>query len=326
MQTAIYDQKKATGIIRKINLVQDLDPVADLIELCFPLHLDPDGLNYLKEMRRAAKDMRLLGMLSSASELEPSRSSGFVWEEDGHIVGNLSLINLQNGKNKIVLIANVAVHPDYRRRGIAHQLTQQALSYLDKIGEKRIWLQVKEDNPTAIHLYQSFDFVEKARRTTWRIKPIDIRVKSLENQVGVRIRARKNTDWQTQETGLEETYPRPLRWNMPVSFRRFTPGLPQNLLNLLDGVFLRHWTLEVNGNARGTITWQKTNSHTNNLWLAFPNGQEDGFLSIGLRTVLKSLSKKHPLSIDYPQGRCEAEFQNLGFEHFRTLIWMNRGG
>ena len=45
---------------------------------------------------------------------------GFVWEEDGSIIGNATL--LQSDIPNRYLVANVAVHPDYRRRGIAKGL------------------------------------------------------------------------------------------------------------------------------------------------------------------------------------------------------------
>lgn len=60
----------------------------------------------------------------------PAKNSGFVWEENGQIIGNLSLIPSTKGGRRVVVIANVAVHPDHRRRGIAHELTQRALQTL----------------------------------------------------------------------------------------------------------------------------------------------------------------------------------------------------
>jgi len=314
------------GKIRKFNLAHDLDPVADLIELCFPIHQDPDGQTYIKEMRKAARDMRFVGLLSSPTELEPSRNSGFVWEENGKIYGNLSLITLQQTGQNIYLVANVAVHPRYRRRGIAKKLTQHALAYLDGLGEKRVWLQVREDNEPAIHLYRSMKFVEQARRTTWRIRPVDFYEDQEKEVAHVIVRPRVRSDWKLQKTGLDEAYPGVLRWNLPVSFRRFTPGFSQNFSNIIDGAFFKHWTVSANGYSRGVITWQKTNTFANNLWLAFPGGQEEQFLYYGLKETFRSISKRHPLSIDYPHGRCEELFQSLGFDIFRTLIWMSWSG
>jgi len=40
--------------------------------------------------------------------------------------------------------------------------------------------------------------------------------------------------------------------------------------------------------------------------------------------VRKRLPKRHPLSIDYPKGRLTSTFRDLGFEEFRSLIWMRK--
>jgi len=159
--------------IRRFDLTRDLDPVADLIELCFPIHLDPDGKAYIDEMRKIAWEMRLMGRLVGFSDQYPAKNSGFVWEENGQIIGNLSLIPSTKGGRRVVVIANVAVHPDHRRRGIAHELTQRALQTLRQQGETEAWLQVRDDNPPAIQLYRRSGFSEQALRTTWRICPRD---------------------------------------------------------------------------------------------------------------------------------------------------------
>ena len=164
--------------IRSLDISSDLDQVADLIEMCFPISHDPDGQTYIREMRKAAREMRLFGWLSTLAEMGSTKSAGFVWEDSGEIIGNLSLIPFQNDGRRIHLIANVAVHPDHRRKGIARALTQHALAYLRRRGDPAAWLQVREDNPAAITLYRSVGFKEQAIRTTWRIRPMDFHKKN----------------------------------------------------------------------------------------------------------------------------------------------------
>ena len=310
--------------IRIIELSRDLPQVADLIELCFPLHLDPDGMSYVNEMRKAARDMRLIGWLANLSDLDPGRVSGFVWEEGGEIIGNLSLIPLQKDGRRVHLIANVAVHPDHRRRGIARKLTQRALTHLGHLRESGAWLQVRDDNPAAIALYQSLGFVEQAARTTWRIRPKDVKPTVISQNTAVTVRRRKPRDCANQEHWLAETYPANIRWNLPVNFRRFTPGVLQATVNFFENVALKHWGVIANGACQGVVTWQKTDSFANNLWLAFSDTMENEILSLGLEVVLKRLVKNHPLSLDYPAGQCVEIFEDLGFVKFRTLIWMWR--
>jgi len=310
--------------IRKINLSTDLLAVADLIELCFPLHLDPDGQSYVREMRKTAQSFRLMGWLVNGSDLGTATPSGFVWEEQDRIVGNLSLIPLQREGRRVHMIANVAVHPDFRRRGIARKLTQYALSYLDRQSASQVWLQVRDDNQPAMDLYHSLGFKAQAARMTWRFRPGEINTEALDWKVGLTVRRRAREDWSRQRDWLEEAYPDTVRWNLPVNFRRFTPGLIQSMTNFFEGKTFRHFALLSNGKCQGVITWQKSDSFANNLWLAIADGMDKTVLPIGLVQVARRFPKNHPLSIDYPAGRFEEGFRALGFEHFRTLVWMRR--
>jgi len=125
MTAASLPSLENSAHIRKMDISRDLNAVADLIEMCFPIQKDKDGQTYIKQMRQAARDMRYVRWLSTLAEIGESRSSGFVWEENGRIIGNLSLIPFQQGGQRIHLIANVAVLPEHRRRGIARALTQR---------------------------------------------------------------------------------------------------------------------------------------------------------------------------------------------------------
>ena len=149
--------------LRPLNMQSDLAEVADLIELCFSDTLDRDGRQYIAQIRAAAKNPKILGF----PEYLGNSLAGFVWEEMGKIVGNISLIPVQALQQRAYLIANVAVHPEHRRKGIAKALTHAALDYIKSKKIHSVWLQVNSDNPAAIHLYQSMGFLERARRTTW---------------------------------------------------------------------------------------------------------------------------------------------------------------
>jgi GNAT superfamily N-acetyltransferase len=314
----------SSGPIRKIDLVRDLNPIADLIELCFPIYLDPDGKTYVNEMRKAARDLRLVGWISNISELESARSSGFVWQEDGRIVGNLSLIPLRKAGRRVYLIANVAVHPEFRRCGIARKLTQHALVYLAQQRESEVWLQVRDDNPPAINLYRSLGFEDQAARTTWRTRPADFQAGLVTSQAGLSVRRRHRGDWEIQRDELEEAYPQAIRWNLPVNFHRFKPGVYQTIVNFMEGARIKHWAVCVDGECQGVITWQKSDTYANNLWLAFSDSRDETLLPFGLKHVMRHVSRNHPLSIDYPKGKYVEALRNMGFAQFRTLIWMWR--
>src|SRR5688572_17349978 len=105
--------------LRPLNMLRDLPAVADLIELCFSNTMDSEGQRYVQDMRRAGTDASFMRWASRMAETTALPLTGYVWEEAGSIVANASLVPFRHKKQRLYLIANVAVHPDYRRRGIA---------------------------------------------------------------------------------------------------------------------------------------------------------------------------------------------------------------
>lgn len=310
--------------IRSLDITRDLDAVADLIEMSFPIHKDRDGQIYLRQMRKSARDMHYLRWLSSMADISGDRVAGFVWEEDREIIGNISLVPFTENGQKIHLIANVAVRPEYRRRGIGRALTIRAVEILRRRHEPRVWLQVREQDAGAQALYRSVGFVDRFRRTTWRIKPAQARSAAKTGPEGCVVRKRRDADWPLQRDWLVSAYPPQMRWNLPVNFHQFEAGPFQEVKNFLDGVNLRHWAVEKAGECQAVLTWQKTNTYANNLWLAFRPGMEGDLLSGALPGILSNFRRRHPLSLELAEGLFSEELQRMGFKVFRTLIWMSK--
>ncbi len=122
------------GPIRPLNILRDLPQVADLIELCFALSMDDEGQSYLQQMRRASHNNDFLRWAENVADSTSLPLSGFVWEENGKIVGNASLVYQTFKGRKIAMIANVATHPDFRRRGIGRAVTEQAMMHARQKG------------------------------------------------------------------------------------------------------------------------------------------------------------------------------------------------
>ncbi len=308
--------------IRKLDVGRDLNRVADLIEACFPIYEDQDGQMYVRQMRKAAREMQFLRWASGLSDLSNHTAAGFVWEEDRHIVGNLSLIRFSEAGRQIHLIANVAVDPDYRQRGIGKALTVRAIEYLRQRGERHTWLQVRNDNSVAYHLYESLGFKPKFTRTTWRACPHELSKESAGESSSLFCHLRQRTDWHQQRSWLEKGYPYQMRWNLPVDFKRFEPDPFYWLANILEGAKYRHWSFKTAGELVGVISWQKTTTYANNLWIAFDESQEQALLRPAIQKILKKLQRRHPISIDYPEGRAVEVFSGLGFHLLRSLVWM----
>lgn len=61
-------------------------------------------------------------------------------------------------------IATIATHPDFRRCGIGRRLLVHAINAAGDEGIVRAFLEVREGNAGAIHMYHSLGFVEDGRR------------------------------------------------------------------------------------------------------------------------------------------------------------------
>ncbi len=145
--------------LRRIDPLRDIAAVADLIEMGFRDELDPAAWRMLAQMRRMQR--RSLPFLTLFST--PPSMDGFVWIEDGKIVGNLSLRRAAPPRSRGYLIGNVVVHPAYRRRGIARALMEAALKRVKERQGRWVGLEVRADNDAALHLYRKLSFREVGR-------------------------------------------------------------------------------------------------------------------------------------------------------------------
>lgn len=309
--------------IRRINFNKDLDEVADLIEESFSLQHDADGQAFIREMRQTARDMRLWGWVGEWQAMREEPARGFVWVENGHVVGNISLLSFFRPKKKIMLIANVAVKQAYRRHGIARALTEHALRYLLQRGITNIWLLVNADNQPAIDLYHSLGFHEHCRRSSWQvpngIRHLPAALKDPESYLRRRLckEDRLHIDW------LNLLHPASIQWHLPVSFEDFKNKVVWDPSRWGDALKLRHWVLAANNKACAFITWQRTDTYADNLWLALdPQADHTSVIQDILTLTLPRLKRKKPLSLDLPAGLGDESLRNCNFEFRRTLIWM----
>ncbi|HEX2622964.1 MAG TPA: GNAT family N-acetyltransferase, partial [Phototrophicaceae bacterium] len=159
----------ASGM-RPVNLRTDLAPLADLIELVFEDTMDSSGRAALREMRMLSRVGAGLNLLSRLNELALGINMGYVWIEDGKLVGNVSVYpaNWHPDLGSAWIIANVGVHPDYQRRGIARRLMQACLDMIRARHGQTAILQVDYNNDIARSLYLSLGFVEERAWVQWR--------------------------------------------------------------------------------------------------------------------------------------------------------------
>jgi ribosomal protein S18 acetylase RimI-like enzyme len=151
---------KAHNGVRPVDPQRDMSAIVDLIALGFENELDPQGRKMLAQMRQAAQ-RRALSPLGLITDMEPT---GFVWAEEEHIVGNLSLRYALPSRNRGQMIGNVVVHPEYRGMGIGRAMVEAAITAARQQGARWIGLEVRADNPVACGLYTHMGFEAVGRQ------------------------------------------------------------------------------------------------------------------------------------------------------------------
>lgn len=70
-------------------------------------------------------------------------------------------------------ILNLAVHPDYRKMGIAASLVEEAIEELKLKACRFIYLEVRASNYAAKKLYKSFGFSVVGNRKNYYVAPVE---------------------------------------------------------------------------------------------------------------------------------------------------------
>lgn len=234
MSTIAAPGSRSADGLRPVNLRSDLGELADLIELVFSPGMDRAG-------REAVRDMRLLGrsglaVLPGMGDVVQGMGQGYVWVEQGRLVGNISLFVSNRPQADTWLIANVGVHPDFRRRGIGDRLVAAAVAQVRRRGGRLALLQVDCDNEAAQRLYQRRGFHVERAWTHWRR---DASIRSLpEVEAGpARIANLRRGEWQAEYDLAQRLRPRErggLGWQRPLRRDEFRRPLSRRLNDWLN--------------------------------------------------------------------------------------------
>lgn len=115
--------------------------------------MNPEDLPAVLEIERRSMTLPWSERAYRA-ELRAPYSRPWVAEAEGRLVGVLVLWKIADEAH----IATLAVHPDFRRRGIAAEMLRFALDEAEKEGAATALLEVRAGNEAAQALYRRFGF------------------------------------------------------------------------------------------------------------------------------------------------------------------------
>jgi ribosomal protein S18 acetylase RimI-like enzyme len=317
--------------LRPMDPMKDLRGVADLIEEAFANDLDRSGKSALRELRWLSRLKPILWWMVYANPDHTDFLSGFVWEEEQKIVGNITVNRTRSGSRRW-LISNLAVAKGYRGRGIARGLMYAGLELVKEYNGSSVSLQVRADNETARHLYQSLNFKEVSGTTYLWLRRVP-KVETILLPSRVSLRDRKFDSRDTREaynlavvtTSLTAQKEWPLRQHQ---FQLNSSESVGNLFRRLSGSGTsRHWVVEDGlrfvalANVRPG-SWKQPHQIELMIHPDWRGQLEKPLISRALAYLQawrgKEIMVKHPA--DHPEAI--TAFKELGFEESQTLLWM----
>jgi ribosomal protein S18 acetylase RimI-like enzyme len=171
---------------------RDLRSVIALIEEAFTNQLDLRGQKALRELKAMSRLGPLLWLLDRLSPEFHETFSGFVWVEEGHVVGNVT-VNRPNWRSRRWFISNLAVGRAYQGQGVARELMQAAIGMARDRGGELVTLQVRADNIPALKLYNNLGFEELLGTTELQLERVE--QIALVPAEGFALRQRDYSEW-----------------------------------------------------------------------------------------------------------------------------------
>lgn len=325
-------RKISSNGLRPLKPSRDLLGVADLIEEAFSSELDRSGRQALREMRWMGRWGKLLLLLDYMSPDENTYLNGFVWEEDGRIVGNTT-VSRSSSDGRRWFISNVAVSKAYRGRGIARALMDAALEFVREMRGRVVSLQVRDGNEPAVHLYKTMGFKTTGAVSQFFMKkPMPVPIAPL--PAGVRLRPHRLDANDAREAFAlaRLAVPDGIQRETPLKIRNFRLDSDiqiGNFVRMLLGVGTRqYWVAEtVSGKMIATLNvepgiWQKDHSLG---FMVHPDWRgkiEDALLSRALAHLAKFPSRAILFQHPETDARSVAAIERAGFSKRRTLLWM----
>lgn len=316
---------------RPVNLKTDLGPLADLIEIAFADTMDSGGRAAIREMRALSRLGPGLGAVPGMNELMLGVGMGYVWIEDGRLIGNVSIYpaSLPAETGRSWIIANVAVHPEFRGRGIARQLMDESLLAIRRRRDAgHVILQVESQNWKARRLYETLDFADEGIFTHWRRSPA--RPPAPLDDPRPYITRRSWDEWRAELALAQQVRPAEsggIGWLRPVVPSLFRPSLRKRLNDLIN--LRSSERLVIHSQSQREVRsalWIERGFGASTIQLTLLVGPEAGGLddTALLLTALRRFGEDHALSIEHPNDDrvVNTLLDRFGFRRVRTLVHM----
>jgi GNAT superfamily N-acetyltransferase len=296
-----------------------MSALADLIETAFGERLDESGRRMIREMRFLGR-VGWIGWLFSKWLLPPAANPyGFVWEMNGKLVGNASMLPVEHFRHRWVL-ANVAVSPEQRGQGIAGQLVDASIDFARRRGARKLILQVDAGNESALALYRHRHFSVSTTRTVWTANGIP---RALQDVDPGPARKRRIDEWHEQWALAKRLHPEGLIWPYPTVSSIFRPGGTQRWLPVGPE---RHFVWREAGQLVGSLSLR--HSSQPGVWRIvlvvepeYRGEIEAGLLGAALESYRRAQWR---YILEYPHDAAKKTLSELGFRTQRTLTWMSR--
>ncbi len=329
---AILARKTDAGL-RRFDMRRDLRQLAELIDLAFGSEIEAARSSIVAEMRRLAASGPLLWLANASYATLSPLLGGFVWINDGRLVGNVTL-SADHGPRGPWTITNVAVHPDFRRQGIARQLMEAALDEARDRRAPSVVLEVQAANAPAQQLYRELGFEHYQTVTELRLPAPNASI--LRHPPALfdtaptgapALRKRRPGDWRRLYDFYQAVTTAPVQAVRPVLPEDYQLGIRLRLNRWLDDVMYRcersEWILEQGGiRAVLQVTGQYADAAHRLQIEVRPECQGTGereLLAAGLQRLTRFPERDVVSTVAASQPQALEAFRRAGFRTMRVL-------
>jgi len=330
----ILSRRAAFRGLRPLNPIRDAGGVAALLSTVFS--------ETARSPMNIADELFWMGLLAPLSGLghlflpdAPDLVGGYVWIEEGRVVGNVTLT--RGAGPGEWLVSNVAVHADYRRRGVARALMEAALDLARRRGVRLLILQMAADNVAAHALYHSLGFQMLHSVTELELAPSEARRGALiESRVessfsttsGSPARLLSQPDGAALYRLARAAVPQAWQRVRPLKIEAYQPAWERRawswLTNLAQGRNVQRMGIERDGEViaaatvAGSIGWH---AHRIEVMVHpdYRGGVEDILVHAALRHLSTFPSRRIRAEASGDHSQARAAFERAGFSPVRTL-------